>query len=56
VVGKEEECGNQNSSEERHSVGGEILTGAIRRYRRTYTRAKCEKGDERKCNICIINR
>jgi hypothetical protein len=54
VVGREEECGNQSSPEERCSVR-EFLTGAITRHRRTYTRAKCEKGEERKCNICIIN-
>jgi hypothetical protein len=55
VVGREEECGNQSSSEERCSVREEFLTGAITRHRRTYTWAKCEKGEERKCNICIIN-
>jgi hypothetical protein len=37
VVGREEECGKQNSFEERRSLREEILTGAITRHRRTYT-------------------
>ena len=56
VVGREEVCGNQSSSEDRRSVREEILTGVIARHRRTYTWAKCEKREERKCNIWIINR
>jgi len=46
VFDREEVCGNQSSFEERRSVREEILTVAITRHRRTYTRAKREKRKE----------